>query len=69
MPPKGWKGHKQETGIKQGRPEIGITRKVSITLPEDTWIWLGDCIDYGHAKTYSELFRQIITDYRGDGDQ
>src|SRR5690625_7597428 len=28
--------------IKVGRPEIGITRKVCLTLSEDNWEWLDE---------------------------
>lgn len=65
MPPKGWKGSKQETDIKQGRPAVGITKKVSITLDEDDWSWLMECVDFGHAKSLSEMFRKVVRESRG----
>lgn len=65
MPPKGWKGTYQETDSKKGRPAIGVTKKVSITLDQDVWDWLDECIDFGHAKSRSELFREMVMDYRG----
>lgn len=60
--------HKRETGIKQGRPELGVTKKVSITLDEMTWAWIGEAIDFGHARNQSELLRNIITDASGTRD-
>lgn len=45
---------------KNSRPRIGTTRKISLTLPDETWEWIQDMIMFGHAKNKSELIRQII---------
>ncbi|MDI6680029.1 CopG family transcriptional regulator [Bacillus wiedmannii] len=37
-----------------GRPTLGITRKVSITLSEEHWKRIQDS-----EKTYSEFFRKL----------
>jgi hypothetical protein len=42
-----------------GRPSMGITKKVSITLPEDEWEEVAEIIKNGHAASYSEYFRLI----------
>jgi hypothetical protein len=58
----------QQGGKREGagRKPLGITKKVSITLSQDHWDWLGECIDFGHAKSYSELFRQMVEDNKGE---
>lgn len=39
-----------------GRPTLGVTKKISVTLPEETWEWLD-----GHAEgNRSELLRRMI---------
>lgn len=39
-----------------GRPSLGVTQKVSLTLPEDTWAWF----DEKAAGNRSELVRYLI---------
>lgn len=44
--------------IKIGRPSLGLTKKVSITLPEDDWDW----IDQQGSR--SETFRKLVYNAR-----
>ncbi|KAB2429189.1 CopG family transcriptional regulator [Bacillus thuringiensis] len=37
-----------------GRPSLGITKKVSITLPEEAWKRIEDS-----EKSYSQFFRDV----------
>jgi metal-responsive CopG/Arc/MetJ family transcriptional regulator len=46
--------------IKVGRPSLGITKKVSITLPEDIWQLLDLSQEEAGFKSRSELFREMI---------
>lgn len=43
-----------------GRKPIGISKRVSITLPPDGWEWVDQQIEQGKAKSYSEFFRQLL---------
>lgn len=45
-----------------GRPSVGITKKVSLTLPEEYWDWL----DQEAKGNRSAFLRQIITDALGN---
>ncbi|MFB9326225.1 hypothetical protein ACFFSY_09905 [Paenibacillus aurantiacus] len=48
-----------------GRKRLGITKKTSITLPEDIWRRLeAYCTE--HGTTQSEALRTIITGYFSD---
>lgn len=52
-----WYGDKYV--CKVGRPTIGVTKKVSITLPEEVWEYIED------YKTKSSYFRDIAKeDYK-----
>jgi ribosomal protein L37AE/L43A len=42
---------------KLGRPSIGVTKKVSITLPAGEWEEIDEIISNGHASSRSEYFR------------
>lgn len=42
--------------IKVGRPTIGVTKKVSITLSEDAWEWLDN------QGKRSETIRKLVYD-------
>lgn len=44
--------------IKIGRPPIGVTKKVSVTLPQDDWDWIDK------QGTRSETFRRLVHDAR-----
>src|SRR5690625_7634077 len=41
--------------IKVGRPAIGITRKVSLTLSEDNWEWLDEKAEGNRSKFLREI--------------
>jgi len=52
---------KRET---QGRPSIGLTKKVSITLPEDIWNRINHEINSNDdTKSMSAYFRNMALDY------
>lgn len=42
--------------MNAGRPSLGVTKKVSITLPVDAWAWFDDAA----TGNRSELLRQMI---------
>lgn len=48
------------TKAEIGRPSIGVTKKVSITLPEEDWEW----IDKQGKR--SETFRELVRRARGE---
>lgn len=41
--------------IKPGRPSLGVTKKVSITLPEEVWSMIDDSFD-----NRSGFFRSLV---------
>lgn len=43
-----------------GRPRIGETKQVKLTLPAETWEWIESCVDNEHASSRSEFLRDII---------
>lgn len=45
-----------------GRPSLGITKKVSITLPNDIWGKIGAEIEERGLKSMSAFFREITLD-------
>ncbi|WP_226530884.1 hypothetical protein [Metabacillus niabensis] len=45
-----------------GRPSLGVTKKVSITLPHDIWEKIGKEIDERELKSMSAFFREIVLD-------
>lgn len=49
-----------------GRKAIGETRRIAVTLTADTWAWMDECIENGHAQSRSELLREIIKFTKGD---
>jgi hypothetical protein len=50
-------GAPRNIGARQpGRPSLGVTKKVSLTLPEETWEWF----DEKAAGNRSELIRYLI---------
>jgi hypothetical protein len=56
---------KQMTTQKQGRPSLGITKKMSVTLPEGTW----DLFDKLAGNNISMYLRGLINrDMFSDGD-
>lgn len=42
-----------------GRPSLGITKKVSVTLPEDDWTKISELIENKHVGSFSEYFRNV----------
>lgn len=44
-----------------GRPAIGETRKVSVTLPNSYWKKIDQLIEHGHYASRSELFREMVS--------
>ncbi|MNZ54697.1 hypothetical protein D3C78_726080 [compost metagenome] len=51
-----------------GRKPIGITRKLSLTLPEKHWAEIDHRCDRGDYSL-SEIIRSILEDYLRDVDQ
>lgn len=45
---------------KVGRPQIGVTKKVSITLSEDTWTFLQNVQYEQNFTSLSETLRFVI---------
>jgi hypothetical protein len=45
---------------KVGRPSCGVTKKVSITLPEEVWVQLDVAKITSGSASMSELLRKII---------
>ncbi|WP_164716467.1 ribbon-helix-helix domain-containing protein [Paenibacillus whitsoniae] len=54
--PSGATRGKQKTTRPNGRPSMGITKKVSLTLPDETWKWL----DEQAGENRSALIRSMI---------
>jgi hypothetical protein len=52
-------------GRQPGRPSLGVTKKVSLTLPEDYWEW----IDEKASGNRSELLRYLISRQRNDNGE
>jgi formate-dependent nitrite reductase cytochrome c552 subunit len=46
-----------------GRPSLGITKKVSVTLPIEEWVKIEEAIELGHASSVSDYLRQMIFSY------
>lgn len=43
---------------KVGRPKIGTSRSLKITLPDDAWALIDDLIAKGIVKNATEVFRE-----------
>lgn len=43
-----------------GRPPIGETKVIKLTLPVDGWEWIEESVSNGHAASKSEFMRDII---------
>jgi hypothetical protein len=53
-----------KTNNKVGRPSLGVTKKVSITLPEEIWTHLEETSSKNKFKTKSAYLRNlVIKDY------
>lgn len=46
-----------------GRPSLGVTKKVSVTLREEDWEKIQELIQNGHAASFSDYFRQIHNEH------
>lgn len=55
----------QHGGFREGagRPSLGITKKVSITLPEEIWSKIEQDIKLSDSKTQSAYLRNLILKY------
>lgn len=42
-----------------GRPSLGVTKKVSVTLPQEDWDKIKDLIAHEHVESFSEYFREL----------
>lgn len=51
----------EQEQVKMGRPSIGQTNKLSITLPEEIWQRLDQLQQEQFCATRSELIRRILT--------
>lgn len=49
----------KEDKPKMGRPSIGVTKKVSITLPATEWERIADLKENNHIESISEHFRNL----------
>lgn len=45
---------------KVGRPAIGITKKVSLTLPEEAWEWLDEKAEGNRSKFLREIILNAL---------
>lgn len=43
-----------------GRRGIGSTRQVKLTLPDEAWEWIDECVANKHADSKSEFLRNLI---------
>lgn len=48
---------------KAGRPSLGVTKKVSVTLPQDIWDKIQTDIKDQDLKSMSAFFRKIALDH------
>lgn len=48
-----------EEDVKMGRPSLGVTKKVSITLPQEDWDMIQKLIEDKHASSFSDYFRNL----------
>lgn len=46
-----------------GRPSLGVTKKISVTLPDDIWEKISKEISEGDLKSMSAYFRKMTLDY------
>lgn len=55
----------QHGGFREGagRPSLGVTKKVSITLPEEIWSKIERDIELSDVKTQSAYLRNLILKY------
>lgn len=48
---------------KAGRPSLGVTKKVSITLPQDIWEKIQKDLNDQELKSMSAYFRKFVLDH------
>lgn len=55
----------QHGGFREGagRPSLGITKKVSITLPDEIWTKIEKDIELSDSKTQSAYLRNLILNH------
>lgn len=55
----------QHGGFREGsgRPSLGVTKKVSITLPEEIWLKVEQDIELTDSKTQSAYLRNLILNH------
>lgn len=51
-----------------GRPSLGVTKKISVTLPNDIWEKIGKEISDRDLKSMSAFFREMALDRYKEGD-
>lgn len=51
-----------------GRPSLGVTKKISVTLPESVWNQVEKEIKDQNMKSISAYFRKLSLDYFKKGD-
>ncbi|MFV2051129.1 hypothetical protein ACEWK1_27700, partial [Metabacillus sp. YM-086] len=54
---------------KAGRPSLGVTKKVSITLPSDIWEKIENEISDQELKSMSAYFRKVALDHFKGGSK
>lgn len=52
-----WGGRRSN---QTGRPRIGETKAIKLTLPVEGWEWIEQSVENGHAASKSEFLRDII---------
>jgi hypothetical protein len=57
---------KSEMDRKVGRPSLGLTKKVSVTLPHDIWQKIEKEIEKDELQSMSAYFRKFVLDYFKD---
>lgn len=52
---------------ERGRPRIGVTKKQSLTLTEETWNWIEKSVANEHASSRSAFIGEILEHARLGG--
>lgn len=55
------KKQKEQTENKMGRPSLGVTKKVSITLPDEVWEIIENRFDNKSAYFRSLVDKEILS--------
>jgi hypothetical protein len=48
-----------------GRPSIGVSKPFKLTLEQEAWDWIDECVRRGDAASRADLLRQLIDRARG----